>query len=85
MPQKNNPGAACMYVHASLDMYSDPHVLGLLLCAVVISLCCAVLVVLPYIPNDNIRVNTTAAVTGTVQRKDPKTQNGNKSFTNNGV
>ena len=32
-----------MHVRTSCDMYSDRHVLGLLLCAGVIALCCAVL------------------------------------------
>ena len=35
-----------MYVHTSFDTYSDRHVLGLLLCAGVVAMCCAVLVVL---------------------------------------
>ena len=39
--EENNPDAACMYVHTSLDMCSDRHVLALLLCAGVISLSCA--------------------------------------------
>ena len=43
MLQKNNPDAACMYVHTSFDTYSDRLVLGLLLCAGVIALCCAAL------------------------------------------
>ena len=38
---QENPDAACMYVHTSFDMYSDRLVLGLLLCAGVIALCCA--------------------------------------------
>ena len=42
MLQENN--AACtLYVHTSFDMYSDRHVLGLLLCSRVNALCCAVL------------------------------------------
>ena len=48
MLQENNPDAVCMYVHTStcFGMYSDQHVLGLLLCARVVALCCAVLAVL---------------------------------------
>ena len=45
MLQENKRDAACMYVQTSFDTYSDRHVLGLLLCAGVIALCCAVLVV----------------------------------------
>ena len=37
------PDAARMYVHTNCDTYSDGHVLGLLLCAGVVALCCAVL------------------------------------------
>ena len=36
MLQENNPAAASMYVHTSFDLYSDRHVLGLLLCPGVI-------------------------------------------------
>ena len=43
MLQGNSRSAACMYVHASFDTYSDRHALGLLFCAGVIALCCAVL------------------------------------------
>ena len=43
MLQGNRRSAACMYVHASFDTYSDRHALGLLFCAGVIALCCAVL------------------------------------------
>ena len=43
--QDNKRDAACMYVHASCGTYSDRHVLGLLLCAGGIALCCAVLAV----------------------------------------
>ena len=46
MLQENNPDVACMYIHTSFDMYSDRHVLGLLRCAGVIALCCAVFAVL---------------------------------------
>ena len=42
MLQENNPDAACMYSY-SFDVYSDRHVLGLLLCAGLIALCCIVL------------------------------------------
>ena len=43
MLQENKRGAACMCVHTSFDTYSDQHVLGLLLCAGVIVLRCALL------------------------------------------
>ena len=43
MLQENKLNAACMRVYTCFDMYSDRHVLGLLLCAGVIALCCAVL------------------------------------------
>ena len=43
MLQENNSNAAYMYVHTFFDTYSNWHVLGLLLCAGVIALCCAVL------------------------------------------
>ena len=43
MLQENNLDAACMYVHTSFGMCSDRHVLGLLRCAGMIALCCAVL------------------------------------------
>ena len=46
MLQENNSDAACKYMHTSFDMYSDKHVLGVLLCAGLIALCCAVLAVL---------------------------------------
>ena len=54
MLQENNPDTAGMlYVHTVVPgtsfytgMYSDRHVLGLLLCARVIALCFAVLAVL---------------------------------------
>ena len=42
MLQENKWDAACMYVHASFDKYSNRHIIGLLLCAGVITLRCAV-------------------------------------------
>ena len=53
MLQGNNRDAARMYVHTSFDMYSDRHMLDLLLCAGVTALCCAVLAALMEILNDN--------------------------------
>ena len=43
MLQENKSYGACMYAHTSFDTYSNRYVLGLLLCAGVIGLCCAVL------------------------------------------
>ena len=62
MLQEINPDAACMYciyARTAFYTYSDQHVLGLVLCAGVITLCCAVLccavlAVLMSIINDGI-------------------------------
>ena len=82
MRQENNPDAACMYVHPSFEIGSDRHVLGLLLCAGVIALCCAVLAVLLWILNDNILMHGTAAVHR--QKKRPaKTKKGKRRLFNN--
>ena len=46
MLQEINPDAACMYciyARTAFYTYSDQHVLGLVLCAGVITLCCAAL------------------------------------------